>query len=96
MNIAQAIIATVAPKSNELVIIGSTESILREMFPMADAHVLAWRRHKWLQSHEPFIKDRNARSQFLIGALLRDRRRHGHDGLFDRNCDQCIEDGRED
>ena len=59
---------------SDLVIIGSTETILRCMFPQADAHVLAWRRHKWIEAHKPYIEGTVARSQFLIGALLRDGR----------------------
>lgn len=29
------------------VVVGATASILRGMFPQADAHVYAWRRHKY-------------------------------------------------
>jgi hypothetical protein len=52
------------------VAIGSTDAILRCMFPEADAHVMAWRRHKWLQQHTPTLLNREARSRFLINALL--------------------------
>ena len=55
--------------------IGDTDSILRCMFPQADAHVKAWREHKWIEAHKPYIDDPATRSQFLIAALLRDQRR---------------------
>ncbi len=55
--------------------IGDTDSILRCMFLQADANVKAWREHKWIEAHKPYIDDPATRSQFLIAALLRDQRR---------------------
>lgn len=67
MNIAQAITSAVGG----IVVIGSTEAILGGMFRQQDEHVFAWRRYRWLEEK---TADYEARSQFLLGALLRDQR----------------------
>lgn len=70
MTIVEAIRQIEQPRG--VAVIGSTDAIIRGMFGQQDAHVIAWRRWKWLEEQ---TADYAMRSQFLLAALLRDQRR---------------------